>query len=79
MIICMIIVYVVGMVVSNLFIPFSFPFIIFIIFIYFVSVFYIYSNWLLLTINLMTSRGVKCSPASSFDCSAPIRISSSNT
>jgi len=27
----------------------------------------------------MTSRGVKCSPASSFDCSAPIRMSSSKT
>jgi len=31
------------------------------------------------TISLTTSRGVKCSPASSFDCSAPIRISPSNT
>ena len=29
--------------------------------------------------SLITSRGVKCSPASSLDCSAPIRISSSKT
>ena len=32
-----------------------------------------------LTINRMTSRGVKCSPASSFACSAPMRMSSSKT
>lgn len=30
-----------------------------------------------LTISLMTSRGVKCSPAVSFDCSAKRRINSS--
>ena len=31
------------------------------------------------TINRMTSRGVKCSPAVSFDCSEKRRMSSSNT